>query len=111
MLLEAIGGIILFVFGIFAIYFSLSEGYEDSHLLAVLIVGFLCIIVGGWAILSQLTLAFLLRKLTGLILLGLGFFLIWGFPDITDYQPDDMSKTGVFLGVILFLIGVYLLVF
>jgi hypothetical protein len=111
MVLEIIGAAIMIAFGFLAIYFSVEDKFNDSHMFAVLIIGLILIIGGGWVIATHISLAVLLAKIAGIIFAFFGFFLIWGFPDVRDYQPENMGKTGVFFGVILFIIGVYLLLF
>jgi len=47
------------------------------------------------------------KILGGLLILG-GLFLLIGFPWVTKYQPEEMGKTGILIGIILLLIGIYL---
>jgi len=111
MLLEVIGAAFMIAFGFLAIYFSAEEGFEDAQMLGVLIIGIILLVAGGWIIVTRISLAVLLAKIAGIIFAFFGFFLIWGFPDVADYQPHSMSKAGIFIGVVLFIIGVYLLLF
>jgi len=50
-----------------------------------------------------------LGKIAGGALILAGFALIFVFPDITDYQPSQMSWAGIFIGILLIAIGAYLL--
>jgi hypothetical protein len=110
-MLEIIGAAVMIAFGFLAIYFSAEEGINDSRMMMILIIGMILIVGGGWIILTRISIAMLLAKIAGVIFAFLGFFLIWGFPDVGDYQNDSMSKAGVFLGLIFFIIGIYLLFF
>ncbi|MBI2579845.1 MAG: hypothetical protein HYW27_03010 [Candidatus Aenigmarchaeota archaeon] len=110
-MLEVIGGAILIAFGFFAIFMSAEEEFTDPKTLLVLLAGVLAIIGGIWLIISTLTLGVVLRKLAGLLLGGIGLFLVFGFPDISDYQQSGMSFTGIFIGFILMIVGVYFILF
>ena len=110
-MLEIIGGAILVAFGFFAIFIGASEGFDDHKLLIVLLLGILVVIVGSWLIISTLTLGVLMRKVAGLVIGGIGLFLIFGFPDSSDYQSGDMAFTGIFIGLIMAIIGVYFILF
>lgn len=111
MVLEIIAASILIAIGLMAIYFSIEKGISDRRLLLIIILGFLAILGGAWIIISNLTLGIILTKLAGLILAAFGLFLVIGFPGITDYQPAGMGRAGIFIGLILLIIGIYLLLF
>ncbi|MBS3054805.1 MAG: hypothetical protein J4431_04670 [Candidatus Aenigmarchaeota archaeon] len=111
--MEYVIGAILIAFGILSIYFSIEQRgtvLKDAHLMIILVIGILSIFGGGWIYVSKLTLGFILKKLFALFLAGLGFFLVVGFPDITDYQKEGMGKAGIFIGIVLCILGVWLLV-
>ena len=112
MVLEIIAAAVLIAFGLFTIYMSAESSLNDKNIIVVLLLGIAALIAGGWIILTHITLAMILTKLAGLILLGAGFFLIFGFPDVMgEYQPEGMSRAGIFFGLILLIIGAYLLFF
>ncbi|MBI4019352.1 MAG: hypothetical protein HY364_03795 [Candidatus Aenigmarchaeota archaeon] len=112
MVVEYVIGAVLIAFGILSIYFSIEQRgsvLKDTHLMIVLIVGVLSIFGGGWIYVSKLTLGFVLKKLFALFLAGIGVFLVIGFPDILDYQKEGMSKAGIFIGIVLSILGIWLL--
>ncbi len=112
MVLEIILAAVLIAFGALSIWLSIGGDVNDKNLIVILLVGIAAIIGGGWIILTHVSFWVLLAKLAGLILLGLGLFLIIGFPDVNpDYQLEGMSAAGVFFGIILLIIGAYLLFF
>src|SRR3990167_5892333 len=111
MVLEIIAAAVLIAFGLLAVYFSLENKPGDKDLLVVLLIGIASFIAGAWIIFTKLTLAVILTKLAGLVLAFIGAFLIFGFPDISDYQPAGMSKAGVFVGLVFLIIGGWLLFF
>lgn len=111
MVLEIIAAAVLIAFGLLSIYFSVSEGEKDETLLLILAIGTAALILGLWLLITKLTLPLLLRKLAGLFLALAGGFLVLGFPDISEYQRFGMSKAGIFLGLIILIIGIYFLFF
>lgn len=111
MVVEVIVGAVLVAFGFFAIFIGAGEGFDDHKLLIVLLLGILAVIAGSWMIISTLTLGVLLRKIAGLVIGGIGLFLIFGFPDSSDYQTGEMAFTGIFIGLIMAIIGAYFIIF
>ena len=111
MVFEIILGAILIAFGIMTIYFSVEEGVSDPKLMGILILGVLSTGAGIFVVVKTLTLIILLKKLVGLFLGAAGLFFILGFPDIVDYQRPGMGKAGVFIGIVLIVIGAWLLFF
>ena len=112
MVLDIVVAAVLLAFGFLTIWFSFESDLNDKNLVLVLLLGIAAILAGGWIIITKITLALLLTKLAGLILAGLGLFLVIGFPDVNkDYQRVGMSKAGVFIGLVLLIIGAYLLFF
>jgi len=111
MVLDIILGVVLLAFGIASVYFSAESDLADAHFLIVLLIGVAAIVGGGYILVSRIALGMLLTKVAGIILAIVGFFLVINFPDITDYQKEGMTKTGVFIGLIMLILGVYLALF
>lgn len=111
MVLDVILGSVLLAFGIVAIYFSTENSDGDSNYLVVLLISLAAIIAGGWILITRITIPVLLTKLAGLVLAAIGAFLVFQFPDITDYQKKGMGITGILLGFVFLILGVYLLIF
>jgi len=111
MVLEIIIAAILLAFGLLSIYFSIEEGISDNRLILILVVGVLSVVAGLWLVFIKITLAVILTKLAGLLLAGFGLFMILGFPDIPDYQYEGFAFSGVFIGIVVFVIGIYFLLF
>ncbi|MFH0949375.1 MAG: hypothetical protein V1802_02715 [Candidatus Aenigmatarchaeota archaeon] len=111
MVVDILASALLIAFGILAIYFSLNEKIGDEKMLLVLLLGVACVIGGLWILTTKLTLAILLKRIGGLALLAFGVFMIFGFPDIDQYQPGDTGRAGIFIGIISIVIGIFLLFF
>ena len=111
MVLEIIIGAILIAFGIMTIYFSIGKGVSDPKLMGMLILGLLSAGAGIFVLVKALTLIVILKKIAGLALGAAGLFFVLGFPDIVDYQMEGMGRAGVFIGIVLLVIGAWLLFF
>ncbi|MBI2972021.1 MAG: hypothetical protein HYY37_06375 [Candidatus Aenigmarchaeota archaeon] len=111
MVLDILAAAILIAVGVMAIYFSIESGLKDMELTIVIFLGIMAVAIGGWIILSKLTLFLVLQKLAGLILVGVGLFLVIGFPDLVEYQAFGMSRAGALIGLVLLIFGIFLLLF
>ncbi len=111
MVLEIIAAAVLIAFGILTIYFTISSDVKDLRLMLIMVIGAVSVILGIWIIISTLTLGVVLKKLAGLVISLFGVFLVIGFPDVAEYQQAGFSKTGIFIGIVLTVIGAYLLFF
>ena len=115
-MLEIIAAAILLAFGILVIYFGISGeiALNDTRFMGVLAVGVLYVIIGSWLILSKITILLILKKIGGLLMALFGLFLITGFPDLTEYQGYQhygMSNAGIFIGIVILVIGAWALFF
>lgn len=50
-------------------------------------------------------------KVIGILLMLVGAWIVIYFPDKKEYQHSSMTKTGVWLGIFLFVIGLLMLLF
>jgi len=53
----------------------------------------------------------MIYKIIGLILLAIGFLILKYFPDISSYQKNEMTLSGILIGILFALIGIGLLIF
>ena len=111
MVFEIIIAAVLIAFGIMTIYFSIEEGMGDAKLMGIFILGLLSVGAGIFVLVKTLTLIVILKKIAGLALGAAGLFFIVGFPDTIEHQRLGMSKAGVFIGIVLLVLGVWLLFF
>lgn len=110
MVFEIILAAILIAFGGLSLYISIGEkGGGDAKLLFIMIIGFVCLFGGLWIIVQELTLMLILKRLGGLILAAIGLFMIIGFPGSKSYSPSGYNRTAAFFGIILLVVGLYLL--
>ena len=76
------------------------------------------LVLGLAALVIILTIAFaalgiysIALKLFGVLLLFMAVFLIVYFPGAKELQDEAIAKTGIILGIILFIAGVWLIFF
>ena len=108
---DIIAAALLIAFGIIITYFAVEERVRDNKLLFIILIGIACIIAGAWIILTKVTLWLIIRRIAGIFLGFFGLFLIIGFPTIKDYQPEQFTKAGIFIGIAFLIIGTYLMFF
>ncbi|MEM7821763.1 MAG: hypothetical protein QXX38_03065 [Candidatus Aenigmatarchaeota archaeon] len=51
----------------------------------------------------------MLNKIIGACLFSVGLLIVIGFPDITRYQPESMGRAGIILGLVLIILGLFLM--
>jgi len=102
---------ILIALGILAVFLSAESGKKDERLLVVMLVGGISIVAGIWLIISTIGIFTIIKKIAGLLLLVFGGFMVLKFPDIDVYQPSGYAMTGIFIGIVCAIIGIYLLIF
>lgn len=54
---------------------------------------------------------FMLFKVIGILFILLGFFIIKNFPGYTHHQKEGMTLFGIFIGVLVFVLGIALFLF
>jgi hypothetical protein len=53
----------------------------------------------------------MIYKILGLFLLLIGAAILKYFPDVTTYQHEGMTMSGILIGVIFLLAGILLMIF
>jgi len=119
-LAEIAFGSFLIAVGLFVLY-MLGGKYRGKYVPMLgmglsLVIGIGGVIAGGWFLFRGLPVEFLTIKALGFVLFGFGFFLLFYFPasysgTVPRYQVAEMTRTAFFFGLVLFLIGAYILLF
>ncbi|MCK5322105.1 MAG: hypothetical protein KAJ47_02480 [Candidatus Aenigmarchaeota archaeon] len=94
--------------------FSVKGGSGKDNNEAIskkLLFAFVMIVIGGFLLFSEIAPEIIKRKLLGLVITATGYFLAFKYQFVSDYQRDDFAITGAIVGIIMFLIGLYLLLF
>ncbi len=104
-------GITLFIVGILMLFFLFrlplsNEGFYIGFALAILMLS-----TGTYLIYVNMPWYLIIRKLIGLLLVYLGYWFTFVFPDSLEIQHEGQSIVSIIIGVLSFIWGVYLLVF
>ena len=110
-MIEIIIAAVLITFGLLSIYFSIDQNISDPKLMLILVIGIIAVLAGSWILIETLTLGLILQKIGALIMIAFGLFLVIGFPDISDYQRGEVATAGIFIGLIVLILGIYFLLF
>lgn len=110
MVFDALAGSVILALGIFLVYRGVNDATGRDFAIMMLL-GLAGVIGGLWILISKLTLAVVLVKLAGIIMAAIGGFLVIEFPDVDQYQREGMSVTGIVIGLVLLIFGLYLFVF
>ena len=85
-MIDIIVSAILITFGLLSIYFSIENGISDPRLMLILVVGIVAVLAGSWILISTISIGVILQKIGALFMVGLGVFLVIGFPGVSEYQ-------------------------
>ncbi len=118
-------GLVLIFFSIYILYFMeiMAKFYElirirkfkfkggDEYLLVLTLIGLAFLVGGAWLLVTAVPLQLIKIKVIGIVLFLLATFFVFLFPDSTTYQPAGFTTTAVFLGLVLYAVSLYLLLF
>ncbi len=99
--------------GFFIIYILViknSDKFDDLRVPKNIIFALILIGIGSYVIFSAIPSAVLMKKLIGLVLTLLGFFLVFKFPFTNEYNRG-FEATGIFFGVVILIVGLIMLIF
>ncbi len=101
---------ILIAFGIFLLYF-LDRELEENKMYMVLFLGLALVALGIFTIFYAIPVELIKMKVLGLAMSVAGFWLAFKFPGATEVQGEGFGLTGIILGLIILVIGLYLFIF
>lgn len=81
-------------------------GLKRDILISLVVFGVLLLILA-----VVIGIVLLAMKAVGIVLILIGIFLAFFFPDARECQMPKMSKSGIVIGIILAIIGIALLIF
>ncbi len=99
--------------GLFIIYILVIKNdkkFNDLNFPKNVIIGLILFGVGSYILVSSIPSAVLTKKLIGLVLTLLGFFLVVWFPYTSEYNRG-FEVTGIFFGVVILIVGLIMLIF
>ena len=101
---------ILIAVGIFLMYF-LDRELEENKMYLVLFTGLACVALGIFALFYAIPAELLQKKILGLGLSAVGFFLVFKFPGAVDIQGSGFGYTGIIVGLFMLVGGLFLFIF
>ena len=84
---------------------------DDLHMYAALIIGIILVVFGGWLLTKTVSAAVIKRKFWGALITLFGSWMVFGFPGTSEYQTNEFGYTGILIGLVALIGGIYLLVF
>lgn len=97
--------------GIFLLLLIEKLKNEDKYMYLALIIGIILVVFGGWMLTKAVSAAVLKRKFWGFLVAAFGSWMVFGFPSTSEYQTDQFGYTGILIGLVALIGGIYLLVF
>ncbi|NPA38316.1 MAG: hypothetical protein GXN99_00810 [Candidatus Nanohaloarchaeota archaeon] len=107
----ALLGISMFVIGLLIIYLLFYLPLKDEGFYIGFAIAILMLSVGTYLIYVNLPLTLILRKAAGLVLIYIGYWFVFVFPDAIEIQAEGQSLLGIIIGVLSFIWGLYFLMF
>lgn len=101
-------GIFLIALGIFGLHQAIERGKEDKETIILIVISLIILLVGGAIIISKIGFEAIIRKFLGIFCILFGAFLFGIFPG-AGYTPPGFKYVGIFFGLLIFVIGIYLL--
>lgn len=102
---------VLIGIGLFLLFLVEKLRKGDLYMYAALIIGILLVAGGGWLLSRTVPAEILKRKFWGFLATLFGGFMIFGFPSTSEYQTPQLGYTGVLIGLVALIGGIYLLIF
>ena len=69
------------------------------------------ILIGSFLLFANIAPQVIKQKFMGLIITIIGYFLAFKYQYVSDYQRSDFALTGAIIGFVIFIIGLYFLIF
>ena len=101
---------ILIAVGAFLLY-NLDRGLAENNLLKVILPGIILVGLGLYLIFGSIPVEVIKKKVWGIVLFFFGWWLAFRFPAALEHQPKEFGWTGFVMGIISVVIGVWLIFF
>lgn len=111
MALTTLLGLTLFAIGALGLFFLFQLKLSDEGFYIGLALSIFMLSVGSYLVYISVDMYTVLKKLFGLGLVYLGYWLTFEFADSLDIQREGENYISIIAGVISFIWGIYLLVF
>jgi len=94
--------------------FLLDRKIEDKQAFYILAASLVLLLVGAWIMFFNLSFEVIQRKAIGIVLTGIGFFLVVKFPSAQEQYHSNspgFAPTGILIGLICLIAGLYMVLF
>jgi uncharacterized membrane protein HdeD (DUF308 family) len=101
---------ILIAVGVFLLY-NLDRDIADNKLLKIVLPGIVLIVLGMYLLFGNIPVEVIKKKVWGIVLSAAGFWTAFRFPDNMDHQPEAFGWTAFIFGIMLMIVGIFLVFF
>ncbi len=102
---------ILIGIGLFIAFLIEKLKGNDYRMYGALLISICLIVAGGWLLYTTVPAELLKRRFWGVIITLFGGYMVFGFPTTTEYQTEAFGYTGVLIGLVALIGGIYLVLF
>jgi len=102
---------ILIGVGLFLAFLIEKLKANDTKMYIALLTSIALIIAGGWLLYTNVPAELLRRRFWGIIITLFGAYMVFGFPSTSEYQTEGFGYTGILIGLVSLIGGIYLLLF
>ena len=104
-------GIILFGMALYILYMLHKNKYDQLKTSILLFVSLSALFLASYLMFNNFSIELLKRRVTGLILFIIGFWLTFIFPSDQEHQPTEMAHFAIFIGLMIFIGGIWMMFF
>ncbi len=97
--------------GLFLAFLIEKLKASDKKMYLALFFSIALIVLGGWMLYTSVSAELLKRRFWGILITLFGAYMIFGFPSTTEYQTTEFGYTGILIGLVSLIGGIYLLLF
>jgi|GEM_PF-1694058 len=102
---------ILIGVGLFIAFLIEKLKESDKKMYLALFASIILIVAGGWMLYNSVSAELLRRRFWGVVITLFGAYMIFGFPSTSEYQTTEFGYTGILIGLVSLIGGIYLLLF
>ncbi len=102
---------ILLGIGLFLLFLIEKLKGKGNDMYYALFAGIILIVAGGWMLYTTVPAELLKRRFWGILITLFGGWMVFGFPSTTEYQTESFGYTGVLIGLVALIGGIYLVLF
>ena len=102
---------VLIGLGLFIAFLIEKLKGDDKMMYLALISSIVLIVAGGWLLYTTVPAEIVKRRFWGVLITLFGGYMIFGFPTTEEYQTAAFGYTGILIGLVSLIGGIYLLLF